>query len=84
MYLMNFLLLGERLCEGFVEPLEGFVEPLEGFVEPLENRRFSDQASAAKQNLDSTPRISKHCVAKQRKSGVECHSLFLLKMHTLD
>ena len=30
----------------------------EGFVEPLENRRFSDQASAAKQNLDSTPRIS--------------------------
>ena len=44
--------------EGFVEPLEGFVEPLEGFVEPLENRRFSDQASAAKQNLDSTPRIS--------------------------
>ena len=30
----------------------------EGFVEPLENLRFSDQASAAKQNLDLTPRIS--------------------------
>ena len=44
---------------GIVDETEGFVEPLEGFVEPLENRRFSDQASAAKQNLDSTPRISK-------------------------
>ena len=42
------------------EVSEGFVEPLEGFVEPQ-----------AAQNLDSTPRISKHCVAKQRKSGVE-------------
>ena len=54
-------------------PIASVDDPMrsEGFVEPLENRRFSDQASAAKQNLDSTPRISKHCVAKQRKSGVE-------------
>ena len=57
--------------EGFVEPLEGFVEPLEGFVEPLENRRFSDQASAAKQNLDSTPRISFALLRSAWKSGVE-------------
>ena len=28
-----------------------------GFAEPLENRRFSDQASGAKQNLDSLSRI---------------------------
>ena len=48
---MKVLSYIEKSPEGFVEPLEGFVEPLEGFVEP--------QASAAKQNLDSTPRISK-------------------------
>jgi len=33
----------------------------EGFVEPLENRRFSDQASAAKQNLDSLPLATFGC-----------------------
>ena len=30
----------------------------EGFVAPLDNLRFYEQASTAKQNLDSTPRIS--------------------------
>ena len=38
----------------------GVPDPLsEGFVEPLENRRFSDQALLAKQNLDSFSRIRK-------------------------
>jgi len=33
----------------------------EGFAEPLENRRFSDQASGAKQNLDSLSYATEGC-----------------------
>ena len=39
----------------------------EGFAEPLENRRFSDQALLAKQNLDSLSYATEGCSVEDPK-----------------